>query len=93
MAALAAARGFAAVKAIQSQGITTGGGTSSYTYGGASGTTALPVGGEPSKPKVTVVLQGGMENMLERINEFVENSDFELIATEAKHAISADALR
>jgi len=61
--------------------------------GGAGASGTLPVGGAETRPRVTVILQGGMENMLERINEFVEDSDFELIATEAKHAISADTLR
>ena len=62
---------------------------------GSSGGSANFLGStsSTSRPKVTVVLQGGMENMLESINEFVQDSDFELIATTAGHAVTADALR
>jgi len=45
-ASLVAAQGFAAVKAIQSQGITGGGGTSTYSYGGASPSVNMPVSGQ-----------------------------------------------
>ena len=59
---------------------------------GSGSTTSMPVSGDTGKPKVTVVLQGGMENMLERINEFVEDSDFKLVATSSYSAVQADTL-
>lgn len=65
MAALAAAKGFAAVRAIQSGGISTGGGTSSYSYGGASQTVSAAQAVQ-SPQSVTIAVSGGTKTMTER---------------------------
>ncbi len=61
-AGLTAAQGFAQVKAIQSQGISAGGGgTSSYTYGGASAT--VPQAAAQPATNVTINVSGGTRVM------------------------------
>ena len=81
-AALAASQGFAAVKAIKSQGISGGGGTSTYSYAGAS--MSMPVGGQTKPPSVKVFIKGaGLENLIDQINTVVEQNDVELISTQS----------
>lgn len=55
-AGLVFARGMAAVQAIQSQGITGGGGTSTYSYGGASQAINTPVSGQAQD--ITLEIKG-----------------------------------
>jgi len=61
MAALVAAQGFAAVRAIQSQGITGGGGTSTYAYGGATPT--VPVSGGGQDISISIM---GTDNLVDK---------------------------
>jgi hypothetical protein len=92
MAALAAAKGAASIRAIQ--GASPGGGRGAISGAVGGATSSLPVQGETNAPNVTVVVKGkGIENLIEDINVAVEDNNVRLVSSDSLTSGVADSLR